>query len=87
MILECLKNYFKLKKAVRIITSSGWNVHSAPLLNTFILTLRNLKTFQVASFVYKVVNNTLPLSFSNYFVFNKDAHDHFTRHKENIHIL
>ena len=88
MILECLINYFKLKKAVRIITSSGWNVHSAPLFKSaFTLTLRDLNTFQFASFVYRAVNNTLHLSFNNYFVLNKDVHDHFTRRKEIIHIL
>ena len=61
MILECLINYFKLKKAMRIITSCGWNIHSVPLFkSTFTLTLRDLNTFQVASFVYQAVNNALP---------------------------
>ena len=88
MILECLINFFKLKKAMRIITSNGWNVHSATLCkSTFALTLRDLNTFQVASFIYQAVNNALPLSCNNYFVFNKDVRDHFTRCKENIHIL
>ena len=76
------------KKVLRIITNSGGNVHSASLFkSTLTLTLRDLNTFKVASFVYQAVNNTLPLSFNNYLVFNKDVHDHFTRSKENIHIL
>ena len=73
---------------MHIVTSSGWNVHSAPVFqSTFTLRSRDLNTFQVASFVYRAVNNTLPLSFNNYFVCNNDVHDHFTRPKENIHIL
>ena len=70
-----------------IITSSGGNVYSTPLFkSTFTLTLRNFNKFQAASFVYQAVNNALPLSFKNYFVYNKDVHDHFTRRKENDHI-
>ena len=66
--------------------SSGWNAHSAPIFkSTFTLTLSYLNT--VASFVYQAVNNTLPPSLNNYFVFNKDVHDLFTTRKENIHIL
>ena len=73
---------------MRIITGSFWNVHSAPLFkSTSTLTLRDTNTFQVAPLVYQAVNRTLPLSFNNYFIYNKDVPDHFTRRKENIHIL
>ena len=69
---------FQVKKYMCIISSSGWNDHSAPLFkSTSTLTLRDRNTYQVSSFVYQAVNNVLPLSFNNYFVFDKDVHYHF----------
>ena len=33
------------------------------------------------------MHNTLPVSFKNYFITNKDGHDHSSRFNDDIHIL
>ena len=41
---------------------------------------------QVATFMFRYVNNLLPSSFANYFVCNSDIHGYDTRHCKDIHL-
>ena len=71
-----------------MISGKDWRDHSPPLFKgNRILTLRDINTFQVACFVYKSMNNALPLSFNNYFVTNEYMHGHVTRRHGDIHII
>ena len=78
---------FHKKKAIRIITSSRWNTHTAPLFREkCILKICHINVVQVATFMFRYVNNLLPSSFANYFVFNSDIHGYDTRHCNDIHL-
>ena len=76
------------KKAVRIITHSKWNSHSAPLFKEKgILTLRDMHTLQIAMFVYRATHDMLPSSFNYFFNLNMHIHEHHTRNYDDIHII
>jgi hypothetical protein len=82
------KLFILQKKVIRLITDSHWNAHSDPLFKQkHTLKLYDINTLQVASFMFKAVNNMLPASFAGYFVLNKDIHAHETRHVNDIHSI
>lgn len=75
------------KRAIRLITNSDWNAHSAPLfLASKVLTIHQLNLLQVASFMYKVYNKLLPQYFIDMFVFNRSVHSHYTRQCNDFHV-
>lgn len=68
------------KKIVRIITSSSYREHTAPLFDKLkILNLSKLVSFRMCLFLFKYVNNDLPDCFSNMFVRNSEIHAYHTR--------
>ena len=68
------------KRAIRLITNSEWNAHTAPLFRDMnILTIYQLNLLHVASFMYKVHNNLLPQYFVDMFMSNCNVHSHNTR--------
>ena len=80
--------FIKHKTAIRIISHSKWNAHTASIFNRpRILTLYDINKFQACCFVYKSLNHLLPPSFSDIFDINYDIHDHNTRHKSDIHAI
>ena len=75
------------KKAVRIITLSGYRYHTAPLFTKCeLLTLSEIYAFKIAVFMFKVHKNTVPDFFQDYFVANSSVHNYNTRQKNHLHI-
>ena len=77
------------KRAIRLITNSEWNAHTAPLFRDMnILTIYQLNLLHVASFMYKVKvhNNLLPQYFVNMFMSNCNVHSHNTRQCDDFHV-
>jgi hypothetical protein len=56
------------KRAVRYIDNAKYNTHTGPIFEELkILKFQDLVLFNQASFMYKLVNEKLPLSFVNFF--------------------
>jgi len=63
------------KRAIRLVSNSEWNAHTAPLFHDLnILTIHQLNLLHVALFMYKVYNNLLPQYFIDMFVPNCTVH-------------
>jgi hypothetical protein len=57
------------KKAVRYIENSKYNSHAGPIFTKFnILKFHDLVNLNQACFMYKFINNKLPISFNNFFL-------------------
>ena len=70
----------KQKQAVRVCTLSNYLAHSSPIfysLNT--LNIFYINKYLICIFMYRYVNNTIPISFKDMFQYNSDVHSHFTR--------
>ena len=68
------------KKAVRIITQSDFLAHTRPLFSSLnLLNIFDLHRYHCAVFIFKSINNKLPVNFNDYFNFNYDIHNHYTR--------
>ena len=75
------------KKAIRICTQSNFLDHTTPLFkNRHTLKLEDIHTFQTAIFMFKYVNNLLPLSFQTFFTYNTTIHSYPTRQSRNFHL-
>lgn len=80
--------YRKQKKAVRVITFSKWNAHTKPIFYRLkLLPVYEINKLQLSCFVYKALNQLLPVQFHSLFTLNSDIHNHFTRQISKIHIL
>jgi len=78
--------YLIQKKAVRTITSSSRNAHSAPLFHKLqILPIFNINDLQLACFMYSATHGLLPFYFINMFQVNSCIHTHDTRQRDKIH--
>ena len=63
------------KKAIRLVTSSDWNVSAAPLFHK-----TNVLPFpELIKFDYNYNNNCSPSSFDHYFTLAKNSHSRMTR--------
>ena len=68
------------KRAVRVITNSLYQTHSAPLfLQLKVLDIIKVNTFHIARFMFLYHNRLLPISLLNLFVTNNQIHSHDTR--------
>lgn len=68
------------KKCIRAVTNSRYNETSLPLFKRLgILTLHDLYNQQIASFMYKFVNELVPSPLLDVFEYHGDIHTHFTR--------
>ena len=76
------------KRAVRLITNSGYNSHTEPLFKKCqIFKIEDLYKFQVSMFMYAFVNHKLPKSFDGVFRFNSDVQvSHITRQSNLINV-
>ena len=69
-----------LKRAVRIMTFSGFKDNSKPLFTKLsLLNFENLHKLEVAKFMYDVINNNLASTISNLFEKTKARHSYKTR--------
>ena len=84
-----LERLIKLqKRAVRLVTKSGYLEHTGPLFKkTKILTVNNVNALQVSIFMFKYYSHFLPAAFDGWFNVNSDFHEHNTRSKNDCHVM
>ena len=69
------------KKAIRIISGAKYNDQSSPLFKKAgILKLNDLYSCQIACFMFKFINNNLPISLMNIYEYPAEGHTYNTRH-------
>ena len=74
------------KKFVRSVTNSSWDAHSAPLFrNLELLSIYDVNTLQIGTFVFQFFNNLLPSSFNSFFITRSQIHSHQTRSVDLLH--
>jgi hypothetical protein len=75
------------KKAVRIITKSPYNAHTAELFTgERILKLKDLVTFEQIKFMYVLSRSEQPPAINALFTFNNTVHSHNTRRHNDPHL-
>ena len=75
------------KRAVRILTGSKYNSHTAPLFKqTNLLKVNNICKLNEIKFYYKLVNKQQPQYFNSRHKTNSDIHSHNTRRRNELHI-
>ena len=87
---QCKRINILQKRAVRLITLSKYNSHTAPLFKKLkLLTITDTLALQeLFKFYYKLTHNELPDYFQNWqIVTNSELHHHNTRRKHDIHIV
>ena len=68
------------KKAIRIISGSGYDISSIHLFQQFrILQLEQIKTTQICEFIYRYKVHLLPSTFENYFNLTSSFHRYEVR--------
>ena len=77
------------KRAIRLITLSKYNNHTAPLFKKLkLLKIKDMLSLQELNFYYKLTRNELPTYFLNWqIVTNSELYRHNTRGKHNVHIV
>ena len=86
---QCKRINILQKRAVRLITLSKYNSHTAPLFKKLkLLTIKDTLAVHELKFYYKLTHNELPDYFQNWqIVTNSELHQHNTRRKHDIHIV
>ena len=86
---QCKRINILQKRAIRLITLSTYNCHTAPLFKKLkLLTIKDMLALQELKFYYKLTHNELPAYFQNWqIVTNSEIHRHNTRRKHDIHIV
>ena len=76
------------KRAIRLITSTGYSFNGNKLFNTElnILTVFDMYRRQLGIFMFKINNNMLPAKFCNLFILNSSIHSYSTRNSSNYHL-
>ncbi|KAJ8038193.1 hypothetical protein HOLleu_19201 [Holothuria leucospilota] len=79
--------YLLQKKAIRLITNSNYCASTNRLFfHLKTLNIFDVYRYQVSIFMYKYVNESLPIVFDNYFNLNRDYHHYPTRKSDNFHV-
>lgn len=69
------------KKIVRIITFSKYNAHTQPLFDSNkLIQFQYINYIETAIFMYKLMNNKLPVAFNSIISSTRSIHCHNTRH-------
>ena len=75
------------KKALRICTNSSFLAHTDPLFYQLnVLKVNDINSFQTAIFMFRYTKNSLPQTFNDYFLYNKNVHSYPTRARNDIHL-
>src|ERR1700733_11428786 len=70
------------KRIIRIINESSYYAHTQPMfLKLKLLILDKLTSYQTCLFIYKSLNNLLPLEFTKMFNYVSDFHSYNTRNQ------
>ena len=75
------------KKVVRLMTFESYSEHTEPIFNDLkILDLSKLNEYLISSFMFRYFHlHNLPEIFTDYFLSNKDIHNHNTRNAALLH--
>ena len=74
-ILPVLKNQSFAEKHMKIITSSPYRAHFAPLLlANKLLSVTEISSYMVCISIYNCINGILPITFYEYFIRNRNVH-------------
>ena len=75
------------KKLIRIITCSPFRAHTGPLFfANKILSVTQINTYMVGTYMYKCLNESVPQFLRNYFTRNNSIHEYSTRGANEIHV-
>ena len=75
------------KKAIRIVTNSNYNDHTAPLFKELnILNIDDIIKVELAKYMYKFTNNILPLELTKFLKRGNEIHGYATRQENPISI-
>ena len=74
------------KRAIRIISGVPPRTSTAPLFKKLnILDLQQLNKFLVGQLMFKYYIKNLPAIFDNFFIYNRDIHQYYTRQNDELH--
>ena len=76
----------KLQKwAIRIVFNSHYISHTGPIFAKYnVLTVTDMHTLELGTFMYRNSVNELPSSFNNYFTKRSEVHNYLTRHGNHL---
>ena len=77
-----LDKLIKLQKwAIRTVSNSHYRSHTGPIFAIYnVLTVTDMHTLELDTFMYRNSVNELPSSFNNYFTKRSEVHNYLTRH-------
>ena len=83
-----INKVFRLqKRAMRIISNSGYLTHTKPIFKRFnTLNIFDMYNKETAIFMFKYKNFLLPKSFENIFSIHRESHDYYTRNRDDFKI-
>ena len=74
------------KRTIRIISGIPPRTSTAPLFKKWgILDIHQINKFLVGQLMFKYYHKKLPAIFRDFFVYNRDIHQHFTRQTDDLH--
>ena len=75
------------KKLIRIITCSPFRAHTEPLMfANRLMSLSNINFYMTCIFVYQYLDGCAPDIFNDFYVSNRNVHDHETRQACDLHV-
>ena len=77
-----LDKLIRLQKwAIRTVSNSHYRSHTGPIFAKYnVLTVTDMDTLELGTFMYRNSVNELPSSFNNYFTKRSEVHNYLTRH-------
>ena len=83
-----LDKLIKLQKwAIRTVSNSHYRSHTGPIFAKYnILTVTDMHTLELGTFMYRNSVNELPSSFNNYFTKRSEVHNYLTRHGNHLNL-
>ena len=83
-----LDKLIKIQKwAIRSITNSHYRAHTAPLFAQLnLLTIKDIYTLNLGTFMYRFSINDLPIAFKNFFSKRSEVHNYQTRYANNFNV-
>ena len=83
-----LEKLIKLQKwAIRTVSNSHYRSHTGPICAKYnVLTVTDMHTLELGTFMYRNSVNELPSSFNNYFIKRSEVHNYLTRHGNHLNL-
>ena len=81
-----LDKLIKLQKwAIRTVFNSNYRSHTGPIFAKYnVLTVTDMHTLELGTFMYRNSVNELPSSFNTYFTKRSEVHNYLTRHGNHL---